>query len=197
MHGLAVLCALLAAAPFWEAKAPRDWSDAEVSELLHGSPWAQSATSEGILSQPGVPTWLSSALPIEEAEAEALRRLLFRKHLERQAEIDEYHAYLKEQKEKPIVLTVSLPDPLALANAAESRRMEEECFLKVGRKKYKMTGHFPPTPDDPYLRLVFPRTIGPKDKNLEFDLYLPGVTNPYRTVEYQLKEMVFKGKLEF
>jgi hypothetical protein len=196
MHVLAFLCALLVAAPFWEAKPAHDWSDAEISAMLHGSPWAQPATTEGIVSQADVPTWLSSAQPVADAEAEALRRLIFRKHLESQAEIDEYHAYLNDQKEKPIVLTVNLPDPLALANAAESKRMEEGCYLKIGRKKYKMTGHFPPTPDDPYLRLIFPRALGPKDKSLEFDLYLPGVTNPYRMVEYQLKDMLYKGKLE-
>ncbi len=196
MHVLALLCALLAAAPFWEAKPAHDWSDAEVSEILHSSPWAHPASTDSIVSQADVPTWLSSARPVADAEAEMLRRFLSRKHLESQAEIDEYHAYLNDQKEKAIVLTVNLPDPLALTNAVESKRMEEECFLKIGRKKYKMTGHFPPTPDDPYLRLIFPRVLAPKDKSIEFDLYLPGVTNPYRMVEYQLKEMLYKGKLE-
>jgi hypothetical protein len=74
--------------------------------------------------------------------------------------------------------------------------MEEESVMKIGRKKYKMTGHFPPAPDDPYLRLVFPRQVGPKDKTVEFDLYLPGVADSYRTVEYPIKDMAYKGKLE-
>jgi len=196
MHALAVwLCALLAA-PFWESKAPHDWTDAELSEALHSSPWAQAAISEGILRQPGVQTYLSSALPMQEAEAEVRRREQIRNRPTGPVETDEYREFLKAQREKPIVLTIYFPDPLALANGVESRRMEEECIMKIGRKKYKMTGHFPPAPDDPYLRLVFPRQIGPKDKTVEFDLYLPGVADSYRAVEYLIKDMVYKGKLE-
>jgi len=74
--------------------------------------------------------------------------------------------------------------------------MEEESILKVGKKKYQMTGHFPPTPADPYLRLVFPRPIGPNDKSLVFELYLPGVGNTYRTVEFRIKELGYKGTPE-
>ena len=51
-------------------------------------------------------------------------------------------------------------------------------------------------PADPYLRLVFPRQIGPKDKTIEFDLYLPGVPDSYRIAEYVIKEMMYRGKLE-
>jgi hypothetical protein len=195
MHALVCLCALVAA-PFWESKAPHDWTDAELSEMLHDSPWAQVATAEGILHSPGVQTYLSSALPLEEAEAEVRRRQRIRNHPTGPVETDEYREFLKAQKEKPIVLTIHFPDFAALADGAESKRMEEECVMKIGRKKYKMTGHFPPAPDDPYLRLVFPRMIGPKDKVVEFDLYLPGVADSYRTVEYLIKDMIYKGKLE-
>jgi hypothetical protein len=184
------------AAPFWESKPAHDWTEAELSTMLYNSPWGQPATSEGVLRQPGVETYLSSALPIEEAEAEVRRREQIRNRPTGPAETDEYREYLKEQKEKPIVLTIRFPNAIALTDAAESKRMEKECFMKVGRKKYKMTGHFPPAPDDPYLRIVFPRAIGPKDKTVEFDLYLPGVADSYRTVQYLLKDMVYKGKLE-
>ena len=68
--------------------------------------------------------------------------------------------------------------------------------MKVGRKKYKITGHFPPTPSDPYLRLVFPRAVAPSDKIVEFDLYLPGAPQPYRIAEYVVKELMYRGKLE-
>jgi hypothetical protein len=195
MHWAALLCALLAA-PFWESKAPRDWTDAEISQLLHDSPWAQAANSDGILRQPGVQTFLATALPVEEAEAELRRRRRIRNRSAGPAETDEYIEYIKGQKDKPIVLTVFFPDPLALANATESKHMEEGSFMRIGRKKYKMTGHFPPAPDDPYLRLVFPRAVGAKDKILEFDLYLPGAADPYRTVEYPIKDLTYKGKLE-
>jgi len=184
------------AAPFWESKAPRDWSDAELSEMLHNSPWAQVATAEGVLRQAGIQTYISSALPIQEAEAEVRRRQQIRNRSTGPMETDEYREFLKAQKERPIVLAIHFPDPLALADGVESKRMETECVMKIGRKKYKMTGHFPPAPDDPYLRVVFPRAAGPKDKSIEFDLYLPGAPDPYRTVEYQIKDLVFKGKLE-
>ena len=35
---------LRAAAPFWDAKDPKDWTDAERTELLTKSPWAHSAS---------------------------------------------------------------------------------------------------------------------------------------------------------
>ncbi len=196
MHALGILLCALLAAPFWESKPAHDWTEAELSEALHSSPWAQAATAETILRSPGVQTYLSSALPMQEAEAEVRRRREIRDRPTGPVETDEYREYLKAQKEKPIVLTILFPNPQALADGVESKRMEEDCVMKIGRKKYKMTGHFPPVPDDPYLRLVFPRAIGPKDKVVEFDLYLPGVPDPFRTVEYLIKDMVYKGKLE-
>jgi hypothetical protein len=192
-----LLCALLAAPPpFWESKSPHDWTDLEISSLLHDSPWARAALAQGIVHQPGVQTYLSSALPMQEAEAQVKRRRQIRNRPAAPVETDEYLEFVKQHKAESIVLTVFFPDPVQLADAKEAKRMEEECFLKVGRKKYKMTGHFPPTPDDPYLRLVFPRQLGPKDKTLEFDLYLPGAPDPYRIAEYVIKELMYKGKLE-
>jgi hypothetical protein len=192
-----LLFALLASPrPFWESKPAHDWTDLEISTMLHDSPWARPAVAQGIVSNPGIQTYLSSALPIQEAEAEVRRRRQIRNRPTGPVETDEYLEFLKLQKGDSIVLTVNFPDPIQLSNAAEATRMEEECFLKIGRKKYKMTGHFPPTPDDPYLRLVFPRVIGPKDKILEFDLYLPGAPDPYRVAEYVIKELIYKGKLQ-
>ena len=74
--------------------------------------------------------------------------------------------------------------------------MEEESILKVGRKKHHMTGHFPPTPSDPYLRMAFPRELGPNDKSLLFELYLPGIGGGYAMVEFRLKELLYQGKPE-
>ena len=76
------------------------------------------------------------------------------------------------------------PACAVLAGPREVKRMKEESFLRVGRKGYKMTGHFPPTPADPYLRLIYPREIGPNDKSLVFELYLPvalATVSPCRT----------------
>ncbi len=74
--------------------------------------------------------------------------------------------------------------------------MEEDSVMHVGRKKIKMTGHFPPTATDPYLRLAFPRQVSPTDKSVSFELYLPGVPNPFREAEFKVKDMVVNGKLE-
>jgi len=192
-----LLCALLAAPPpFWESKAPHDWTDLEITGLLNDSPWARAALSQGSVRQPGIQTYLSSALPMQEAEAEVRRRRQIRNRPTGPAETDDYLEFLKQHQGESIVLTVFFPYPMQLADAKEVKRMEEDCFMKIGRKKYKMTGHFPPTPDDPYLRLVFPRQLGPKDKSVEFDLYLPGAPDPYRIAEYVIKELMYKGKLE-
>jgi len=197
MTHIVFLCALLAAPPpFWESKPPRDWTDLEITSLLNDSPWARAALSQGIARQPGIQTYLASALPVQEAEAELKRRRQIRNRPAGPAETEEYLEFLKQHQGESIVLTVFLPAPVQLADAKEAKRMEEESFMKIGRKKYKMTGHFPPTPDDPYLRLVFPRQLGPKDKTVEFDLYLPGASDPYRIAEYVIKELMYKGKLE-
>ena len=75
--------------------------------------------------------------------------------------------------------------------------MENECMLRVGKNKVRMSGHFPPTPSDPYLRIAFPRgQIRVDDKTLNFDLYLPGVSFPYRHAEFVLRDMVVNGRLE-
>ena len=50
-------------------------------------------------------------------------------------------------------------DNNAFSDNRETRQMEQECVMRVGRKKLKMTGHFPPSPGDPYLRLAFPREV--------------------------------------
>ena len=191
MHLLVLLWALLAA-PFWESKAPREWTDRELIEMLSNSPWARAATAEGIVRAPGVQTYLASALPMQEAEAEAIRR----GRMILSPESEDFRQFLKKRTGESIVLTVAFPNPDKLADDREAKRMEEECVMKVGRKKYKMTGHFPPAPSDPYLRLVFPRAVGPADKIVEFDLYLPGASPPYRTAEYVVKELTWRGKLE-
>ena len=68
--------------------------------------------------------------------------------------------------------------------------------MRIGRKKYKMTGHFPPSAGDPYLRLAFPRVATAADKSVTFDLYVPGVSMGARSAEFSIKDMIVKGKLE-
>jgi hypothetical protein len=180
----------LSAKPFWEAKPPAEWTDEQVQEVLSNSPWAQSA--ETALEGGGVTVYLATARPIQEAERELLRRAT-RQTAEDDESAEEYRAFLRENQGKCIVLAVRLPGWNA---PAEAKKMEEESVLKVGRKKYKMAGHFPPTPADPYLRLVFPRAVSTSDKAFSFELYLPSVPGPYRPVEFRVKDLTYKSVLE-
>jgi hypothetical protein len=81
-------------------------------------------------------------------------------------------------------------------DGAQTKRMEDDTLMRVGRKKFKMTGNFPPTQRDPYLRIAFPREVQATDKSVTFELYVPGATPPYRTVEFKVKDMIVNGKLE-
>jgi hypothetical protein len=58
-----------------------------------------------------------------------------------------------------------------------------------------MTGHFPPTASDPVLRLVFPRVLPPSGR-IQFELYLPLASEPYRGVEFRLNELSYRGAPE-
>ena len=186
MRAIGLWLALLAA-PFWETKAPQEWSEEQLLRLLTESPWAQG------VAQTGKTAFLATANPMQEAERELARR---RKAKNAEPPDPEFTDFLAQDQGKHIVLAIGYPDPRPLADAVEAKRMEEESLLKVGRRKYKMTGHFPPTPSDPYLRMAFPREIGPSDKNLVFELYLPGVGGTYGMVEFRLKELLYHGKLE-
>jgi len=182
MHLLCALMALLAA-PFWEAKAPREWSDAQIQELLHDSPWARMSDP-----QPLVQVYLASARPMREAEEEWARR--------RGKKLNEdYLDYLANEGANKIILAIGLPIKQGLADEAESRRMEQESVMRVGRKTYKIEGQFPPVPSDPFLRLVFPRAVTEGDKGIVFELYLPE-NGPYHQIEFPLRDLRYKGKLE-
>src|SRR6266581_5395402 len=118
MHLLVLLWALLAA-PFWESKAPRDWTDRELLGMLSNSPWARPATAEGAVRLPDVSTYLASALPMQEAEAEAIRR----GRITLSPESEDFREFLRKQKGESIVLTVAYPDPDKLADGREATRM--------------------------------------------------------------------------
>jgi hypothetical protein len=182
-------CILLAlsAKPFWETKPPAEWTDEQVQELLSDSPWAQPAQSP--LEAGGIPVYLATARPVQEAERERLRRSS-RPKSEEDPGTEEYREFVRENQGRHIILAVRLP---VWIGEAEAKKMEEECVLKVGRKKYKMVGHFPPTSDDPHLRLVFPKAVSASDKAFSFELYLPSVPGPYRAVEFRVRDLMYKG----
>jgi len=182
MHLVCGVLALLAV-PFWEAKGPTEWTETEIERLMHDSPWAQMSDPA-----PAVQVYLATARPLQEAEAELARRR--NKPLN-----DEYLEFVRQEGSKNLVVAISFKKLTALQDGQEAQHMEEESIMKVGRQKYKMSGHFPPTPTDPFLRLVYPRVVGEHDKTVTFELYLPGY-GPYHEAEFRVRDLQYKGKLE-
>ena len=192
-----------AGTPFWESKPPAQWSDDELQELLTDSPWAQPAISAG--SESGVQVYIASARPMRLAEEETERRAKDKAPVQDATAEDqtaedstagEYRDFLAENQGQYIVLAVSGASAKALAEPAEVRRMEEQCILRVGGKKYQMVGHFPPSPSDTWLRLIFPRAVTEADRSFRFELYVPGAKDPLRFAEFRTKEMHYQGRLE-
>jgi hypothetical protein len=186
---------LLFAAPFWEATPPADWSEDQLRQMFGNSPWAQPLN--GPANAPVAAAYFATASPMEQAERERDRRYKRKRPSPGPDPLaEEYRAWLEENRATQVVLAIPIGDPRAFTSAPDTQRMEEECVMKIGRKKIKMTGHFPPSPDDPYLRLAFPRVATAADKSITFELYLPGIALPFRSVEFRVREMIVKGKLE-
>jgi hypothetical protein len=186
MHALLPLFFFLAQ-PFWETKPPEAWTDAEIQYLRTESPWAQRSNEA-----PVAVIYLATAAPIEHAEAEL--RLRLKKPM---PEPDpEYLEYLSLHRAEILVLAVTYPTLAGLGDARESKRMEEESVMLIGKKSYPIVGHFPPTPSDPVLRLIFPRALKPADKSVLFRLYLGGLKFPEREIEFRVKDLTYQGKLE-
>jgi hypothetical protein len=191
---------LFLAASFWETKAPADWTDDELLRLFTDSPWAQMAEASAQKESHGsaVQVYLATAGPMQDAEKERQRRYVRKSNRPVvEGPMDtEYRLWLEDNRATQIVLAVRIPRAKDFDDAGQTKRLEEESIMRVGRKKYKMTGHFPPTANDVYLRMAFPRQVAESDKSIVFELYLPGVTPPFRTVEFRVKDMMVKGKLE-
>jgi hypothetical protein len=147
-----------------------------------------------------VQVYIASARPMRLAEEETERRAKDKAPVQDPTAEDsaagEYRDFLAENEGQYIVLAVSGASAKALAEPAEVRRMEEQCILRVGGKKYKMAGHFPPSPSDTWLRLVFPRAVTEADRSFRFELYVPGAKDPLRFAEFRTKEMHYQGRLE-
>jgi hypothetical protein len=194
MTALQLLLLFGLAQPFWDARAPAEWTNEEARNLLIESPWAQAAGPA-----PARAVLLATARPVEEAERELTRRGInnpFSGARPNQVPDIDYLDYLKEHRGDHFVLAIAYADLSGFSQAAEERRLEEECVMRVGRRRIRMAGHFPPTPSDRVLRLVFPRAVTPSDKSFSFDLYLPGVPHPARMVEFRVKDLLYHGKME-
>jgi hypothetical protein len=189
MHTLLPLFLFLAQ-PFWETKPPEAWTDAEIQAVRTDSPWAQRSTEA-----PAVVIYLATAAPIEHAEAELRLRLKKNPHPMPEPDPD-YLEYLGAHRDENFVLGISYPTLKGLSDAGESKRMEEESVMLIGKKSYGIVGHFPPTPSDPVLRLIFPRAVKPGDKTVVFRLYLGGLKFPEREIEFRVKDLTYQGKLE-
>ena len=178
---------LLALDPFWVTKPVQDWTDLQIASLLSDSPWGTMAedTAGGTLG--AVRVSLSSAKPIRLAEQELLRRS--------SGELDPELEDLLNQK--VLIVAVPVAKLEIFAQSRETKAMEDESFMVVGKKKIKPAGHLPPTPTDPTVRLVFPRPDLAGVKELRFELYLPGVPGNYRNARFYPRDMVFKGELTY
>jgi hypothetical protein len=189
----------LFADPYWSSKPPADWSDPQLTALLTSSPWAEAVPGPGADSPP-VEVFLDTAGPIQLAEKEHERRAQVRRKpgplTPENPAVSEYRLWLEDNRATQIVVAIAIRSNKGFLDEGEVRRMEERCIMRAGKKKIKMTGSFPPSEADPYLRLAFPRQVELSDKMLSFDLYLPGVPAPFRTAEFVLKDMVVAGKLE-
>lgn len=186
--------------PFWESAPPVEWSEEQLILLLNNSPWAQTV-GDGVgratrLPGPPVLMYLASATPLRQAEEELIRRR-YKQQPDLHAAIvdarEEYQAYLAEQVGKVIVVAIPLAAN-ALADAGETKRMESESLLRVGKRKVKTTGHFPPTPADPILRLIFPKDLPEGTKEFTVEVYLPSIPAPYRSATFRVKDLVYRGQ---
>ncbi len=186
----------LLAVPFWESAPPVEWSEEQLIGLLNDSPWAQTVGDGAGLAGPPVLMYLASATPLRQAEEELIRRR-YKQQPDLHAAIvdarEEYKAYLAEQAGKVIVVVVPL-DANALADAGETKRMESQSLLRVGKRKVKTAGHFPPTPADPILRLIFPRDLAEGTKEFTVEVYLPSISGPYRSATFRVKDLVYRGR---
>ena len=208
-----ILAALLLADPFWQTKPANEWTDAELSQFLADSPWAQMATqpakpqggknsSEGRLVQ----VYLATAAPVVKALAERDRRMELRrpgitKALAEDPLSEERAAWFADHRAAYIIVAARVGNNDAFSIDKETSRMERESVME-GRAYSRGEGcraaaTFPPTQTDPHVYLAFLREpVAAADKDLSFGLYLPGVPLPYRTVTFKVKDMVVDGKLE-
>jgi hypothetical protein len=182
--------------PFWVNQPPAEWSEPELLALLGNSPWAQAVGGPGA-NAPAVQVYLATAGPMQLAEKERDRRVAVRRKPGTPIpENTEYRLWMEDNHATQIVLAVRIQNNKGFLDEREVKRMEDESTMRAGKKKIKLTGTFPPSESDPYLRMAFPRQVDLSDKSLIFELYLPGVPSPFRNAEFKLKDMVVNGKLE-
>ncbi|HLI86218.1 MAG TPA: hypothetical protein VKV17_20050 [Bryobacteraceae bacterium] len=176
--------------PFWDARPPEKWSDLEVGEMLHDSPWAQT-----IGPPPLVAVYLATAAPAALAEAEERVRGIAPGGPNATLDFD-YNDYLRQHRDDALILAVTYPRGSSFGAERQQQRMEETAAMQTGSRTYPILGYFPPTKEDPVLRLAFPRRVQLSGKTVVFRLYLPGLPFPEREVLFKLKDLIWRGRLE-
>ena len=174
-------------AHFWDEKPPGDWTIEEVRVFLTNSPWA--TVSRAAMSSP-LPVHIASAEPM--IQAEARERKAMRREGGLGPNFEDYQDLVRSGKY--ITLAVLMLEDQAISDSQESRSLERDSFLHVGKRSYKVYTYFPPSPSDPYLRYVFPRDVRLTDKLLAFDIYIPGAASPQRHLLFPLKDLMYHGK---
>ena len=193
MHSLWTLF-LLMAAPFWEAKPPDQWSNTDLDLMFRNSPWAQTALlSTKIGGEAQIFVYLASAKPMQAAEEERW----IRRRRKPDPVAEEYIIWAKENLGKYIVLAAHVPTSIAFSEEDESKRIDKESAMRIGRKKYAPVMHFLPSSTDEHLRFVFPREAIAEGKKLTFEFYVPSIASPYREAEFALKDLTYKGAHEY
>ena len=204
-----IVAALLFAEPFWQTKPVMAWTDIELSQLLADSPWAQMAAEPGnarVGKNAGegrpVQVYLATAGPVVKALAERDRRIELRRPGTAKALADdplseERAVWFADHREAFIIVAARVGNNDAFLSGPETSRMEKDSVMELGHSKVKASATFPPTRTDPHVYFAFPREpLTASDKDLSFELYLPGVPGPYRTVTFKVKDMMLHGKLE-
>jgi|YNPMSStandDraft_1061717.scaffolds.fasta_scaffold07141_3 hypothetical protein len=201
-----LLAWLQTAAPVWERKSAASSTDEELVLLLTSSPWAQmhqlklpaaKGAPSGGFANPSVHLFLATAAPVRQAEQELRRRKMQASAAPESASDSEFEEFLAVNPGRYVVLAVRILRPDLLERPASIQKMEQDSRLKIGSRSYELVGYFLPTSEDPYLRLVFPRDVRDSDTELRFELYVPGVPLPFRTVRFELDKLVWHGRPEY
>lgn len=187
------------AAPFWEAKEPASWSEEEIEEFLSNSPWARpaEAVAMGVQGKAmATRTFLATAAPVRGAEEEWRRRRVGKDLRENDPAWEEWKEFLARDADKFVVLAVAMPVQMA-RDGSSMAEMENRSLMRVGKKKVKMSGYFPPSRSDPFTRLIFPSAGIEGAKEITFELYVAGGGASFQEAIYLTKEMKWKGSLTF
>ncbi|BDC48653.1 hypothetical protein F183_A09690 [Bryobacterales bacterium F-183] len=175
------------ASGFWDSTPPEQWTPEQVREIFEDSPWSRTLRSRG---EP-IQVHLASSLPMRQAEQR--QRVMSKRPGANSATFDDYMALVEEGKY--IVLAIRLKDTESLSDGVLVSRMQKDSRMRADKKSFDLVTYFPPSPGDPYLRLVFPRI--PVVKSVDFTFVIPGATDPYRQVSFFAKDMMYRGKLEY